>query len=80
MFSEVRPLSIELYLLLNLAPDLALLGAASRALGLFNARRVLAAGALCAAHAGKSDIPEGVKEKGIAVNRALFESKNPEAI
>ena len=51
MFSEVRPLSIELYLLLNLAPDLALLGAASRALGLFNARRVLAAGALCAAYA-----------------------------
>ena len=51
MFSEVRPLSIELYMLLNLAPDLALLGAASRALGLFNARRVLAAGALCAAYA-----------------------------
>ncbi len=38
------------------------------------------AGALCAAHAGKSDVPEGVKEKVIAVNRALFESKNPEAI
>jgi ADP-ribosylglycohydrolase len=38
------------------------------------------AGALCAAHAGYTEIPAAVTEKVIEVNRALFESKNPEAI
>ncbi|MBO4873529.1 MAG: ADP-ribosylglycohydrolase family protein [Lachnospiraceae bacterium] len=37
-------------------------------------------GALCAAHAGKSDVPESVKEKVAAVNRPLFEAKYPEAL
>ena len=44
-------MSIELYLAVNLAADLALLGAVSRALGLFNPRRVVVAAALCAAYA-----------------------------
>ncbi len=37
-------------------------------------------GALCAAYAGKNDIPQSVTERVISVNRTLFETKNPEAL
>ncbi|MBR1822482.1 MAG: sigma-E processing peptidase SpoIIGA, partial [Clostridia bacterium] len=43
-------MSIELYLLVNLAADLALLCAVARALGCLDWRRLLAADALCAAY------------------------------
>lgn len=44
-------MSIELYALVNLLADLALLGATARVLGLFRWRRVLLAGGLCALYA-----------------------------
>lgn len=43
--------SIEVYLLVNLAADMALLAAAARALGCFDGRRLFAAGLVCAAYA-----------------------------
>lgn len=44
-------MSVELYLAVNLFADLALLGGVSRALGMFNGRRVSLAAGLCAAYA-----------------------------
>ncbi len=43
-------MSIELFVILNLASDLALLCAVAYALGCFSARRLLAAGVLCTAY------------------------------
>ncbi len=50
MLKRGEAMSIEAFLLLNLAADLALLGATAKALGIFRWRRVLACGIICAGY------------------------------